>query len=499
MNRRDFLKKSIYGTAVFISGCSKTSLFESANNKLNFLFILIDDLGWMDLGCYGSSFYETPNIDKLANQGMRFTQAYAASPICSPTRASILSGKNPARLKLTQWIGGPQEPTPYKLQMPLEETTIAETFKEAGYATGFIGKWHLGREEFYPTKQGFDTNIAGCQIGTPKTYFSPYDIPTMKEGPEGEYLTDRLTDDAVKFIEKNKDTAFLLYLSHYAVHTPIQAKKEITAKYEVKAKKLPRSEKKYYDIGDDYKTYLVQSHAVYAAMVESVDQSIGKIIKKLKALGLNKNTVVIFMSDNGGVATYHKSYGKAPTANVPLREGKGWLYEGGIREPMIIKWPGVTKPGSVCDEPVISTDFYPTMLEMAGLPAKPNQHTDGISLVPLLKGTRSLDRKALYWHYPHFNAFGNIPGGAIRVGDYKLIEYYEDNRIELYDLKNDIGEKQNLFKKEPQRAGELRKMLHNQLKEVDANMPTQEGLERAWEKIEKGTFLPWMRRRTRKK
>ncbi|MHC4122751.1 MAG: sulfatase [Planctomycetota bacterium] len=497
MNRRSFLKKGLFSTTLLVSGCSKPlALFEN-KKKLNFVFILIDDLGWADLGCYGSSFYETPNIDKLASEGMRFTQAYAASPVCSPTRASILSGKYPARSGLTEWIPGPNEPTEHLHQMPLEEVTIAEAFKEAGYATGYVGKWHLGSKwigaskEFHPVNQGFDSEKIRWY------YRKMKDNRKYKAhfSPEGEYLTDVYTNDALNFIENNSNNPFLLYLSHYAVHVPIQAKEEIIAKYKAKAAKLPKAKKEYYDIENDFRTQLIQNHAVYAAMIESVDQGVGKITQKLKTLGLNENTVIIFMSDNGGLATANKNKHKAFTANAPLREGKGWLYEGGIREPMIIKWPNVIKPGSICETPVISTDFYPTMLEMADLPLKPNQHIDGISLVPLLKGTKKFRRKRLYWHYPHFHIYGNVPSSAIRDGDYKLIEYFEyfgESRIELYNLKNDIGEKEDLSKKEPKKAIKLKKRLHNWRKSVVAKMPTREGLEQAWEKIEKGTLIRHM-------
>ena len=472
MNRRDFLKltASTLATASlpsFVSAADKQSA-----KKFNFVFILIDDMGWTDAGCYGSTFYETPNIDKLASQGMRFTNAYAACPVCSPTRASIMTGKYPARLGITQWIGAPDKPTKYVHNMPLEEITIAEAFKEAGYATAFIGKWHLGEEEkYYPEKQGFDINKGGWRAGHPwEGYFSPYGNPKLEDGPQDEYLTDRLTDESLKFLDANKDKPFLLFLSHYAVHTPLQAKENYIEKYKAKAANLPPPKgPEYLNEENNIKTKLIQDNPIYAAMIQSTDESIGRVMDKLEELGVADNTAVIFMSDNGGLSTQPR---KSPTANIPLRAGKGWLYEGGIREPMIIKWPGVVKPSSVCNEPVISNDFYPTMLEMASLLQQPNQHRDGVSLVPLLRQTGKLNRKAIYWHYPHYHGSSSRPSGAVRAGDYKLIEWYEDNRVELYNLKDDISEKHNLSAQMPPKTAELRELLHDWRKSVAALMPT---------------------------
>jgi len=484
MNRRDFIKTIGLGAVAlavpgWASGNSLTA--NKTNKKLNFVFFLIDDLGWTDVGCYGSSFYETPNIDKLASEGMRFTEAYAACPVCSPTRASILAGKYPARLGITQWIGGSNEPTEYRHYMPLEEVTVAEALKSAGYATGFVGKWHLSRRDsesradFYPDRQGFDVNIGGDWSGAPPTYFYPYKkrnraLEEMPPGgEEGEYLTDRLTDESLKFLEANKDRPFLLYLSHYAVHTPIESKAALTDKYKTKAAKMPKPKgPRFISVYWRYKTRCVQDNPAFAGMVQSVDESVGRVMKKLEELGVADNTVVIFMSDNGGLSTVPR---EAPTSNLPLRAGKGWLYEGGIREPMIIKWPGVVKQGSVCNEVVTSTDFYPTMLEMAGLPLMPKQHIDGVSLMPLLKNEGKLNRKAIYWHYPHYHGSGNRPSGAVRAGDYKLIEWYEDNSVELYNLRNDMGEKHDLTKEMPEKAAELRRMLHQWRRQMKAKMP----------------------------
>lgn len=440
----------------------------------NFVFFLVDDLGWTDIGCYGSSFYETPNIDRLATEGMRFTDAYAACPVCSPTRASIMSGKYPARLNLTDYLKGRRRgklnPADYLDQMPLAEVTIAENLREVGYATFFAGKWHLGPEGFWPEDQGFDVNKGGCERGGPyggKRYFSPYGNPRLKDGPEGEHLPNRLASETAAFIEAHRGEPFLAYLSFYSVHIPLMARPDLKQKYQAKAKTVQSSGPAWGKEGSR-KVRLVQDHAVYAGMVEAMDQAVGKVLDALERLKLAEDTIVILMSDNGGLST---SEGH-PTSNLPLRAGKGWLYEGGIREPMIIKWPGVVKPGSVCNEPVTSTDFYPTMLEMAGLALKSKQHVDGVSLVPLLKDVKSLDREAIFWHYPHYGNQGGSPGGAVRAGDYKLIEFYEDNRIELYNLKVDIGEKNNLVEKMPEKAAELHGMLKLWRKDVDAKMPT---------------------------
>jgi len=475
MNRRQFLK----ATAVCAASASipRFSSWGLDSRKPNFVFFLIDDMGWRDAGCYGSNFYETPNIDRLAAGGMRFTDAYAACPVCSPTRASILSGKYPARIDLTDWIGGKRTgkllPPDYVHQLPLEEVTLAEALKEAGYATGFVGKWHLGDRPYLPENQGFDLNVAGGKWGSPPGYFFPYENKKADyklEFPgaqEGEYLTDRLTIESLKFLETNKDKPFLLYLSHYAVHTPLQAKEELVHRYEEKAKNLPPVEGPRFLPEGEREARQIQDHAVYAAMVQSVDESVGRVLAKLEELGVAEQTIVIFMSDNGGLSTSEGS----PTSNVPLRAGKGWLYEGGIREPTIVKWPGVVASGSLCQEPVVSTDFYPTMLEMAGLPLRPAQHIDGVSFVPLLKEEGSLGREAIYWHYPHYGNQGGSPAGAVRVGDYKLIEFFEDNRVELYDLKQDIGEKHDLSKEMPEKARELHDLLQEWRVSVDARMP----------------------------
>ena len=481
MNRRDFIRGLGAGlAAAMMPHCEAAP----AKKKLNFVFFLADDMGWRDAVCYGSTFYETPNIDRLAREGMRFTDAYAACPVCSPTRASIMAGKYPARMGTTDWFGAPQPdtvgshrtksksmlPAPYSDRLAIEEVTLAEAFKQAGYSTFFAGKWHLGPEGYFPEDQGFDINKGGHHRGSPPGgYFSPYNNPKLTSGPEGEYLTDRLTDESVKFLDTVGDKPFLLYLSHYAVHTPLQSKDELKEKYKAKAAKLvPHEGPKFVPEGQR-QARQVQDHAVYAGMMQSLDESLGRVMDKLWELGLEDNTAVIFMSDNGGLSTSEGS----PTSNVPLRAGKGWLYEGGIREPMIIKWPGQIRPGSVCNEPVTSTDFYPTMLEMAQLPLRPEQHVDGVSMVPLLKQQGSLSRKAIYWHYPHYGNQGGFPGSAIRAGDWKLIECFEDSRLELYNLKRDIGEKNNLAASMPARTAELHEALMQWRDRVGAAYPTK--------------------------
>lgn len=475
--RRQFLKTlGISAAALTLPDCFLSK------KRPNFVFILIDDLGWKDLGCFGSQFYETPNIDRLASEGMKFTDTYAASPVCSPTRASIMTGKHPARLNITDWIGGKQKgkllPADYIHYLPLEEVTLAEAFKEAEYATGFIGKWHLGDRPYFPENQGFDVNIGGHDAGHPACYFYPYkneknsywDVPGLEHGRPGEYLTDRLTDESIKFLEQNKHQPFLLFLSHYAVHTPIQSKHELTEKYRAKISSHQITDELAFREERTAFTKLIQDDPAYSGMVQSTDESVGRIMAKLEELGIDKNTIVIFMSDNGGLSTLDNRKW-SPTSNVPLRAGKGWLYEGGIREPMIIKWESVVEPGTICEIPVVSMDFYPTMLEMAGLKLLTNQHQDGLSLVPLLRHSDALDRKALFWHFPHYHGSGNKPSGAIRVGDFKLIEWLEDEAIELYNLKDDISEKNNLANAMPQKAGELKQMLRVWRNEIDAQMP----------------------------
>jgi arylsulfatase A-like enzyme len=457
----------------------------TAAPRPNVVFFLVDDLGYADVGANNpGTLYETPQIDRLSATGMRFTDGYAASPVCSPTRYSILTGRYPTRAGATNFFSGAREgryrPAPLLDRMPLEETTLAEALREAGYRTFFAGKWHLGpTEEYWPERQGFEGNAGGWSAGGPfggKQYFPPYANPRLPDGPPGEHLPDRLATETLRFIERHRDEPFLAYLSFYSVHVPLVGRSDLVAKYERKIGGRPLAGRSEFDteeqvwaVEEPRHVRALQRHAVYAAMVEAVDQAVGKVLDGLEVMGLAERTIVVFTSDNGGLSTAEGS----PTSNLPLRGGKGWLYEGGIREPMIIKWPGVTRAGSVCDCPVISTDFYPTLLEMAGLPARPEQHRDGMSLVPLLKGGKSLSREAIFWHYPHYGNQGGSPSGAVRSDDYKLIEFFEDLRTELYNIREDIGETRNLSAELPEKAESMRKRLHDWRESVDARMPVE--------------------------
>ncbi|MEK6795753.1 MAG: sulfatase [Spirochaetota bacterium] len=454
--------------------------------KPNFVFILMDDMGARDLSCYGSAFYETPNIDALAAEGMRFTDAYAACPVCSPTRASIMTGKYPARVGVTDWIDhrtfhpcrGKLIDAPYVKQLPLEERNIARVLGGSGYHTWHVGKWHLGLEPYWPEKQGFDVNVGGCQIGHPHHgYFSPWKIPTLSEGRDGDYLGDRLTDDAIALIKgKKDDKPFFLNWWMYEVHSPIQAKPALVEKYKAKAERMGLDAVTPFEEGGFYPCEhkkekrimrrLVQSDTAYAAMIENVDANVGRLIEALKDAGEYENTVIIFTSDNGGLATAESS----PTCNAPYAQGKGWGYEGGVREPLIIAGPNVPC-GALSQVPVTSTDFFPTMLAMADLPALPEQHCDGIDITPVLKGASSLDREAIYWHYPHYGNQGGTPCSAVRAGKWKLIEFHEDWRAELYDLSSDVGEKNDIAGEHPDVAKRLRRMLAAWRFEVGAMLP----------------------------
>ncbi len=471
MERRDFLKQTLCGAAELTLGTGARGV----EKRPNVVFMLADDLGWRDLGCYGSTFYETPHLDRLAAQGVRCTQAYAACPVCSPTRASLLTGQYPPRTGITDYIGAPQPeqwhpntpllPANYEEHLALEKVTLAEALKAQGYATGFFGKWHLGGPQFFPEHQGFDVNIAGCAMGHPATYFSPYKIPTLVDGPPGEHLPDRLAREACQFIQANRSRPFLAYLAFYDVHTPLMAREDLHQKYLAKKQRLGLKEA--WGREGENTLRLTQDHAVYASMVEAMDQAAGKVLTKLDDLGLSENTIVIFTSDNGGLAT---SEGW-PTANVPLRGGKGWLYEGGIREPLIVRWPGVAPPGSTNASQITSPDFYPTLLDAVGTTAPANQTLDGINIKSILQGGAPPER-ALYWHYPHYGNQGGAPGAAIRRGNWKLIEWFEGSRLELYDLAHDIGETHNMAVQEPARTQQLRDELHAWQKQVGARFPT---------------------------
>ncbi len=453
------------------------------SQRPNFLFILIDDLGWRDLSCYGSTFYETPGLDRLAAEGMTFTDAYAACPVCSPTRASLLTGRYPARVGVTNYIGGHSTgrliDAPYIRQLPLEEYNLARALKAGGYVTWHVGKWHLGEAPFYPQHQGFDVNIGGCHYGHPyKGYFAPWQIEHLPEGPDGEYLTDRITDEAIRLIRNHDGSKpFFLNLWHYAVHTPIQAKPEDIERFSRKAEAMGLDKQQALVEGEHFPTdqkrhlrvmrRIIQSDPGYAAMVWNLDWNIGRVLDALRETAQLDNTVVIFTSDNGGLATAEGS----PTSNRPLAEGKGWMYDGGTREPLIVRYPRLIQGGSTCSVPVTSPDFYPTFLELAGLDPIPEQHCDGESFVPLLRGGSQLRRDAIFWHYPHYGNQGGTPACAIRAGDWKLIEFFEDGRAELYNLREDISESRNVAQDHPEKTNELKARLAQWRKEVQAKIP----------------------------
>lgn len=396
----------------------------------NVIVVLVDDLGATDLGCDGSTFHQTLNLDQLARDGIRFTAAYAACTVCSPTRASLLTGKYPARLHVTDWIPG-DSPTNRPLvspewtqHLPLEEWNLARAFRAAGYATISIGKWHLGKEAFYPDRQGFDRNVGGTDRGQPPSYFSPYGIPTLKDEVPGEFLPDREASEACRFIRENRARPFFLYLATYAVHQPIAGKTNVVAKYRLRADPTA-----------------AQHNPVYAALLEGVDDAVGQIRSTLEACGLTRDTILVFTSDNGGLVLGGVS---APTSNRPLRAGKGTPYEGGVRVPLLIAWPGRIPSGKVTDFPTITPDLYPTLLDLTGVPNAPAHTVDGVSLAALLQGGPAPVRTSIYWHYPHYHSGGATPYGAVRSGNWKWIEYDEPGRPpELYDLQSDPGESTN--------------------------------------------------------
>jgi arylsulfatase A-like enzyme len=449
--------------------------------KPNVLFILADDYGYHDLSVSGSKFYETPNIDRIANEGMIFTDGYATCQVCSPSRASIMSGKFPARHGITDWIGartgeawskvgrGTQLlPPEYVHALPAEYTTLPEAMKEAGYTTFFAGKWHIGTKGSWPSDHGFDVNKGGWDVGSPRGgYFAPWENPNLESGPDGENLSMRLAKETVDFIKANKDTSFFAYLSFYAVHAPIQTTQEKWAKYRQKAEDLGIAETGF-KMGHFLPIRQVQDNPVYAGLVEAMDDAVGHVLATLEELGLDKNTIVVFTSDNGGVAA-----GDAfATSNLPLRAGKGYQFEGGIREPYFIKVPGM-KGGQKCSAPVTGTDFYPTLLELAGAELKPEEHTDGVSLVPLLKG-ETIAERSLIWHYPHYGNQGGEPSSVIREGEWKLIHYYEDGREELYNMKTDFIESENVATDNSELVNQLSKKLFVMLDEMGARYPERD-------------------------
>ncbi len=448
----------------------------SAPSGKNFLFILADDLGTRDLSVEGSTYYESPNIDRIANSGMRFTNGYAACRVCSPSRASIMTGKYTPRHGITDWIGAKEGfdwkrntkllPATYNWQLPAEETTLAEALRQAGYKTFFAGKWHLGDEGSWPEDHGFDINVGGWERGGPAGgYFSPYKNPNLKDGPAGESLPIRLGRETARFIELNKDRKFLAYLSFYSVHGPIQTSAKNWRKYQQKATADPHTGSRFI-IDRTLPVRQVQDCPIYGGMIESMDDAVGIVLDKLEELGLDDNTVVVFTSDNGGVSS-----GDAfSTCNLPFRGGKGRQWEGGIREPYYIKAPGIAKANATCKTPVIGTDFYPTILELAGLELMPDQHVDGVSLVPLLKG-KTIAPRDLFWHYPHYGNQGGEPSTVIRSDNFKLIHYWEDGRDELYDISRDISERRDMANSKPEIRTSLRKKLDRWIQETNARLP----------------------------
>ena len=450
----------------------------ASEDQPNVVFILIDDLGYADLGCYGSTFYETPRLDKMALEGAKFTSAYASCPVCSPTRASVMTGQWSSRWGITDYIGAPHPkdwkrntpllPPPNVDRLPLDAPTLAKAMKSAGYQTFFAGKWHLGPEGWWPENQGFDINRGGIDRGGPyggNKYFSPYGNPRLEDGPEGEHLPTRLAQETANFISQNSDQPFFAYLSFYSVHTPLMAREDLKEKYQQKKQSLNLTNQWGREGHRDVR--LNQSHAVYAGMVEAMDEAVGIVLDRLEELGLRENTLVIVTSDNGGLST---SEGW-PTSNLPLRAGKGWMYEGGIREPLLIRWPAKVNAGITIDAPVSSPDFYPTLLQAAGVQPDEGQILDGVSLMPLLVGGEIRPR-SLYWHYPHYGNQGGAPSAAIRNGKWKLIEWMEDQRVELFDLSEDIGETNDLADIHFQVADQLKAELNRWQQEVGAQFPT---------------------------
>ncbi|WP_291798497.1 sulfatase [Lutibacter sp.] len=429
----------------------KSTTFEFTN-KPNIIIFMVDDLGWTDLGSYGSDFYETPAIDKIATNGIRFTNAYSASSVCSPTRAAIMTGKYPARTKVTDWIAGHNFPwaqlkvPQWKKYLDPNEITLPEYLKDKGYTTANIGKWHLGEESTYwPKHQGFDINKGGYAKGGPRGhYFSPYHNPRLTDGPKGEYLTDRLTDEAIQFMNGTKEAPFFLYFSHYAVHTKLEAKQQVIDKYKNKIE-----------------TNNPHQNPIYAAMIDSVDESLKRFLQNLEETGKINNTIIFFMSDNGGLTKV--------TSNAPLRDGKGSIYEGGVKVPMIIYAPKLITKGSVNTTPTITMDVFASITDL--LHIKTITPIDGISLIPLILEEKEIKRNALYWHYPHYHQEGAVPYSAIREGDWKLIENLEENKLELYHLSEDIGETKNLTLNNPSKAADLKQKLNHWRTKIEAQMP----------------------------
>ncbi|PZX51011.1 arylsulfatase A-like enzyme [Algoriphagus chordae] len=457
---------------------------EKKSSKPNILFILVDDLGYSDLSYTGSKFYETPNIDRIAQEGTVFTNGYAAAPVCSPSRASIMTGKTPARHDITVHIGSPSGeewrsrnrfskllPADYTHNLPAEYITMPEALREVGYKTFFAGKWHLGDKGSWPEDHGFDINIGGWTSGGPNGgYFDPYNNPNLPNRTPGENLSHRLADETVKFMKENNPAKtgkpFFAFLSFYAVHSPIQTSQDKWKKYRDKATQLGIAEQGY-SMGKYLPIRQVQDNPIYAGLVEQMDEAVGEVLIALDDLGLDENTIVVFTSDNGGVAAGDNF----STSNMPLRAGKGYQYEGGIREPYFIKIPGLSKPGEQIDFPVSGMDFYPTLLDLAGGELLPEEHSDGITLLPLMKGEMITERP-LFWHFPHYGNQGGEPSSIIRRAEWKLIHYYEDGRKELYNFSEDISETTDLAAEYPERVREMDKELFDYLTEVGAKYPS---------------------------
>jgi arylsulfatase A len=449
------MTRHLLGIFLAVTGCAIVQAAAESAKRPNVLLIMTDDMGWMDLHCQGNEILRTPNIDKFAAQGVRFTDAYAAAPVCSPTRAALITGLAPARLHITQH--GPDgkqfwpddrtiQPPPSDNTLALERVTLAERLKAAGYATGFFGKWHLGEEDFYPDKQGFDINIGGCNKGGPPTYFDPYRIPTLKDRKPGEYLSDRLADETIQWMEQAKDSPMFICLWTYNPHFPFEAPEEWTAHYKGKEG-----------------SGLV--NPIYGGQIEATDRAVGRVLGQLDKMGIADDTLVIFTSDNGGWS--------GATDNRPLREGKGFLYEGGIRVPLMIRWPGVSDAGRIDKTPVVSMDLTATILDAAGVDLTGGKTLDGESLRPIF-ADGSLERDAIFWNYPHWSFHKeNRPGAAIRMGNHKLIRRYDDASLELFDVVADIGEENNLATKDPDLADKMNARLQQWLEETKAGIPTE--------------------------
>ena len=460
-----YISLTLFFSLFFLNSC------DSKKKMPNIVFILVDDLGWNDLGYTGSDFYESPNIDLLSQESFHFLNAYSSSPVCSPTRAAIMTGKHPARINITDWIPGvdPKDKLllgPKDLSaLPLNEKTIAEFLKEGGYNTFYVGKWHLGSEGFYPENNGFDINIGGFEKGSPMGgYYSPYKNPKLSNGPEGEYLTDRLTNESIELIKNNNSSQpFALFLSYYSVHTPIQANKKYLEYFDNKLSQiednLVRTKKEGKAI-----SRLNQTDSKYASMVYAVDQNIGKLIKNLKENNLYDNTMIVFTSDNGGLSTQKKI---APTSVYPLRAGKGWLYEGGIKIPQLIKVPGISNNTKIYDL-TVSHDLFPTILDFSGI--KYNIEVDGISLKPIIENKDKTKREEIFWYYPHYHGSLWKPGSAIRYKNWKLVLHYETESSELFDLEDDPGELNDLSLEFPQIKNNLLNKIDKIIKETDAKL-----------------------------